>query len=188
MTALIVQQAATWLSRSSAMSRTPTDHFSQPGLLPPTQRGFAEPLLWWSPSTNSARIFWAAATVTQQGFAESDSLYNMYSTGEQDNYVQHKDSGDDSLVWLTNTQLRNSAEEDSWVWLLTNSSGTQQKKMAESGSPHTHGSETQQKKMAESGSPHRTLPGPQIQYRTGLSLASQWDKYREGKTAHLLSY
>ena len=138
----------------------------------------------WVSSTSSARICWASPN----------------------NYVQHTDLADDGCVWLTNTQLKNSAEADSCVWLFIHSSGTQQKKMAESGSPHIHGSETQwkkmaesgslhihgsetqQKKMAESGSPHRTLPGPQIQYRTGLSLASQWDKYRDGKTAHLLSY
>ena len=32
------------------------------------------------------------------------------------------------------------------------------------------------------------LQGPQTQFRTGLSLASQRDSYREGKTDHLLSY
>ena len=35
-----------------------------------------------SPSTNSSRVCWAAAMMTQQGFAESGSLHDMYTKGE----------------------------------------------------------------------------------------------------------
>ena len=59
------------------------------------------------------------------------------------------------------------------------------KRMAESGSPHRRLRDSA-KKMAESGSPHKTLPGPWTQCRTGMSLASKPDIYREGKTAHML--
>ena len=87
---------------------------ASPGLLPPTQPGLAEPLLRLSPSTNSARICWAAATMTQQEYAESDSLHDIYTKGgvsstssarvcwaSPDHHVQHKDSAEDKWVWLT---------------------------------------------------------------------------------------
>ena len=61
------------------------------------------------------------------------------------------------------------------------------KKMAGSGSPHRRLRDSA-KNMAESGSPHKTLQGPRTKCMTGLSLASQRVEYREGKTAHLLSY
>ena len=64
---------------------------------------------------------------TQQGFA----------VPIPDTYIQYTDSVDNNWVGLTLTQLRDSAEEDGWVWLLTHSSGTQQKKMTKSGTWHT---------------------------------------------------
>ena len=132
----------------------------------------------------------------QQGFAEPPRI-NMYST-----MAQLITAESDSQTHSSGTQQKKMAESGS---PHTHGSETQQKKIAESGSPHTHdsetqlkkmaesgskhtdSSETQLKKMAESGSPHRTLPGPRTQCRTGLSLASQWDIYRERKRAHLPS-
>ena len=112
-----------------------------------------------SPSTNSARICWAPATVTQQGFAEPNSLYNMYIKGELSIWVtesspQAKQGFAEPpriTMYSTRTQ-RMMAESDSW----THSSGTQQKKMGESGSSHTQLS-FPAKKTAESGSPHKRL-------------------------------
>ena len=128
-----------------------------------------------------------------QGFAEPPRM-TMYSTQTQWMTVES-----DSQTHSSGTQQKKMAESGS---PHMHGSETQRKKIAvsgsphirlrdsaeEDGSPHTHGSETQRKKMAESGSPHRMLPGPWTQCRTGLSLASQRDIYREGTTAHLPSY
>ena len=186
MAPLNVRQAATWLSGSSAMSLTPVAHSFHPGLLPPTQQGFAEPLLWWSPSTNLARICWATATVTQQRCAESDSLHDIYTQqgnsvcndwvsstssaricwASPDNYslyIQHKDTAEKVWVWLTTIQLMNSAEEYDWVWFSTHTQlRDSAKKMTESGSPHRRLRDSA-KKMAESGSPHRRYQDPGVE-------------------------
>ena len=145
--------------------------------------------------------------MTQQGFAESDSLSNMNITGELSTSVTESPPqaqqgyAEPPLITMYSIQTqRMTVESDSQI----HSSRIQQKKSLAlhtaqglsrrrwlSLALHTQGSETQQRrwrsltlhtttrlrdsamKMAESGSSHQTLPGPQTQCRTGLSLASQ---------------
>ena len=135
MAPLNVQQTATWVSGGSALSLTHTAH-SQ---------------LARSPSTSSARVCWAAAMMISLHQISKDLLSLTLSPicTQQGNSIKgwlsllHTHSKDLlSLPWIimyrTRTQQM-TAESDS----RTHSSGTQQKKMAESGSPHTHSSETQ---------------------------------------------
>ena len=154
--------------------------------------------------------------MTQQGFAESDSSSNMYTTGglstgvtvsppqaqqgfaepSLDTYVQLTGSVYTNWVWLTLTQPQDSVKKGGWVWFLTHGSETQwrswlilaldtrlrdsPKKVAESGSWHMA------QGLNEEGGwvwllTQDATRTPETQFRTGLSLASQRDIYREGK-------
>ena len=110
--------------------------------------------------------------MTQQGFAESDSLSNIYTTGELSTRVTESPPqtqqgfSEPPQITMYSTQAQwMTAESDS----QRHSSRTQQKKIAEAGSPHTAQRLSRRrwlslalhtqlrdsvKKMAEYGSPH----------------------------------
>ena len=148
---------------------------TQQGLLSLTPSPLAR-----TPSTNSARVCWAAAPgllpPTQQGFAELQLLlYDLEDSTESNyaQYVQHRGTQNysDGASFTSSARV---------CWVYPGTYVQPQDSVERLSHAHTsHSAETQQKKVTESGSP-QTAQRPSQKTRLDLAHFSQHRDLAEG--------